>query len=77
MHQSSGDESVFSQRSARIQPMCANAAYGLFNATWMAVCTAAGRSAMITTIGIGITLNTGAVIGSVASAPADDALEEG
>jgi hypothetical protein len=57
--------------------MCANAAYGLFNATWMAVCTAAGRSAMITTIGIGITLITGAVIGSVASAPADDAFEEG
>jgi len=77
MHQSSGDDSVFIQRSARIQPMCANAAFGLLNATWMAVCTAAARSAMVLTIGIRIAIIAGAVIGSVASAPADDAFEEG
>jgi hypothetical protein len=32
---------------------------------------------MITTIGICVTIITGAVIGSVASAPTDDAFEEG
>ena len=77
MHQSSGDESVFSQRSARIQPMCANATFGLLNATWMGDCRAAAQSAMVLTIGIGVTMITGAIIGSVASAPADDAFEEG
>jgi hypothetical protein len=56
--------------------MCANAAFGLLNATRMADCTAAARSAMITTIGFCITIN-GAAIGSVASAPTDDAFEEG
>ena len=56
--------------------MCANAAFGLLNATWMADCTAAARSAMITTIGICVTI-TGTVTGSVASAPTDDAFEEG
>ena len=73
MHQSSGDDSVSSHRSARIEPMCANAAFGLLKATWMADRTAAARSAVITTICITI---TGAVIGSVASAPTDDAFEE-
>ena len=77
MHQSSADDSVFSQRSARIQPMCANAALGLLNATWMADCTAAARSAMNTTIGICVTVTTGAIIGSFASVAADDAFEEG
>ena len=77
MHQSSGDDSVFIQRSARIQPMCANAAFGLLNATWMADCRAAARSAMVLTIGIGVTMITGTIIGSVASTPADDAFEEG
>jgi hypothetical protein len=69
MHQSSGDDRVFSQRSARIQPMCANAAFGLLNATLIADCTAAARSAMVRTIGI--------CIASVASAPTDDTFEEG
>ena len=77
MHQSSGDDSVFSQRSARIQPMCAKAAFGLLNATWMADCTAPARSAMIITIGTCIVIITGAVIGSVASAPTNGAFEEG
>jgi hypothetical protein len=57
--------------------MCANAVLGAFNATWMADCTSAARSAMFRTIGTCIAFITGALIGSTASAPTDDAFEEG